>query len=726
MLLLLLLWTTQALYKEWCRINSEPLELLTPSLLQANYGISQKAIASRYLTRVFGEDQQLSFNERVHDALARFFSAETLLNMLRVWWVRDLLTGLFQTVIILGAPMAVIVPAYITDAFFTVSFQINRRTTIYSPDQNLLFMMFVNPWQLVVEPHSHIQAAAAISLSVWLLLILEALMTYAVDPIEENIKRLLVPRPPPAHQSFPQSWLYPIRRYIRLFVKGVCALLLCSWLGYAVLVCVWFIFGACIKPELFLPYATAAVAFITFALGKANSLQTVQREIRELVLKSTQHELSELLADSKSLANKVFSGQVLSGQLQAFDSDILDSATATVSSIAGSSKDIMALFNGVVDLDFQNIAKLMSFNEEAIVGLAQKWGIKPSIVTLMIAASHRDEMRVLKSLEVVCKEAGIDVQHDVIVTILNLVKCGIKVAESSDDAEARVQFDFATQDIFNTLINSELVESMMKQANPDLPVDFASVRKYKAFLSMIFNAVVGLLRGDSDISALSNVFSDFCEDITSSVLELRAKLMDLQVSSQFLQLILASSSGQTESSVPEVIDLILSRWKWIPLETLVQLSEPSVLPNIAKHFKVLRALVDTMRRQPIEDLRVAFPGALDAFIAGLSNDGAALDTWKQQRLGHRGFWCTGWSCKRKPRDVEEEDEESKGTESKANSKDGAMLMSLICVHAPMGRDGNHHWSCCGSTQAEKGSLCAANVRCFLSILFLSFFLFLFL
>ena len=143
-----------------------------------------------------------------------------------------------------------------------------------------------------------------------------------------------------------------------------------------------------------------------------------------------------------------FSNQVLAGNLQQYSSEILDQATATVNKVLNESQELMAQF-GVAGIDFQDIAMLMSFNEEAIVKLAEKWSINPSIVRLLLAAAHRDEKKVLDALENLCVSANVHFPRPIISAVVNLAKAGSYTSNSSDaislKEKAQAGFDFGAR-----------------------------------------------------------------------------------------------------------------------------------------------------------------------------------------------------------------------------------------------------------------------------------------
>jgi hypothetical protein len=326
-------------YKEWCSMHDLSPDVITPSMLQKTYGINQKAITARRLVKVTYEAQQQSQSlpSRIKQNLLFYFSADGLLALLEIWFFRDFFTAIVQTIVLLSAPLAIAIPAIITEFFFSTTFAINQSSTIVHADQSLQFTLFVNPYILLIEPNSHVQGCSIVTVACWFLIGIEAILHYTTDPVVEKIKSILVPQPLQEHYTQDQignsifmffvhiqRLLIKVRQGYKWFIKFLVFALLGAWLGYIVLALVWFIFAACVKPELYLPYATAAAAFITFVAGKANSLENLQREIKELVMKLTQSQLNELLSESKSLVTTVASKDVLSGNLKAYSSDILD------------------------------------------------------------------------------------------------------------------------------------------------------------------------------------------------------------------------------------------------------------------------------------------------------------------------------------------------------------------------------------------------------------------
>ncbi len=162
------------------------------------------------------------------------------------------------------------------------------------------------------------------------LLVLSLFILLNLISVVESVKDILVRKKRDEYEDETTTWeeFYTwlgrkFRRGFQFFTNLLNFLCMCTYFGYIVLVLIWFIFGACVKPELYLSYAAAAGALVTFAAAKANDLQSLQTQLKEYINEMTKEVINELLAESKAIMQQIQSEQLLGGDLSSFSSEVL-------------------------------------------------------------------------------------------------------------------------------------------------------------------------------------------------------------------------------------------------------------------------------------------------------------------------------------------------------------------------------------------------------------------
>ncbi len=61
---------------------------------------------------------------------------------------------------------------------------------------------------------------------------------------------------------------------------------------------IWFLLGAMLNPNAYLPYASAAGTFIIFALAKANQFSSIQSELRTYIRTFVLDKIRRMIGDS--------------------------------------------------------------------------------------------------------------------------------------------------------------------------------------------------------------------------------------------------------------------------------------------------------------------------------------------------------------------------------------------------------------------------------------------
>jgi hypothetical protein len=681
----------QDTYISWCNERGYSIELLTPSVFQKQFGVVQRSLPARQLSRLSQQQSQRSIVERLFSVgiVPEFF-----LNSMKKWWWRETFYSFIHATILIFSPMAFIIPGFITEYLFSISFAINHTSTIFSPATNLQYMLWVYPWQIVFEPHSHISGIVYIVMCIWFILDVEIILHFWVDPIEEGLTRILLPST--WQQGRPKWWLGP-RRLFHQFSFAVSVICLVSWFAYCFLVLVWFILAACIKPELYLPYATASFAFITFAFSKGNDLSSMQQMVKKAILDATKTELGEYLSDSQSVAVNSAANSFLSGLSSSVaNAEVVDSATAIVKRTIDQSKELSSALENVAGVEPMTLALLMAFNDESAEEVARQFGIKYHVLKLVIAACHRNEELVLKHFQLICDDRNVQCDTAHVNALVAAVKASVKVCEDPTDDSKQGHLEIVMRDVFDAFFRYEQAKDVLNRSNLDQS-SFSSVRQYQVFVGRVFNLIIGLASSRQQcIQEFVMLLRDLCARVPEGgiavICALIKGLSGIDVD-ESLDIIGGGDFVPTDcreliqalAGPNPIFAYVLQRWHGIHFSTLRKLKSTEVLNQFIRprRFAELKMFVEEMG--PASDPRKEFPSALDAFIDSISDPEVGeprptkLDEWRAKRR-HPGELCI--PAKKSARLFCINDHLNTGVRERICKHDG------ICYY--------NHWSCCGA------------------------------
>jgi hypothetical protein len=187
-----------------------------------------------------------------------------------------------------------------------------------------------------------------------------------------------------------------VHELLRLYLLLVCG----AMVAYIVLVGVWWILGAVINPNRFLPYAAAVVTFFTFMTGKIAQLSRLRYEAEDMITAKVSEIVTKTLSSSpllqkagvpkESVAKALADGDVhslVAGLAKEKGQDALGKAMKMVAQRTG------------IDLSTQLALVRGGVGEDAMIKLAEeKLRIDPVIAKLIISFAKQDRAGVLAAL----------------------------------------------------------------------------------------------------------------------------------------------------------------------------------------------------------------------------------------------------------------------------------------------------------------------------------------
>jgi hypothetical protein len=276
------------------------------------------------------------------------------------------------------------------------------------------------------------------------------------------------------------------------------------------LVLIWFVFGACVKPELYLAYAAAAVSFVTFITAKASNMQSLQKELQSAIIEFTKVELQTLLAESKAISKELAVDKILHGGGVPFSTDDFNVATATMNNLISTSQSALKQF-GFADLDLQTISRVLALDQDTLTAVGLKWEIHPDILSLIIAGARRNETDAINAMTSLCHAASINFQPVTIAAILKLVKCivNMRTGKFADALSSQVAFDLALKELVNLILSSDCVQTSLTKFTLQDHCKFADVEHLKQFLGHAVDAFLSLLKVHSQSACVFDILRRF-------------------------------------------------------------------------------------------------------------------------------------------------------------------------------------------------------------------------
>jgi hypothetical protein len=492
-------------YKAFCEQSRPPLrmDLVTDNLLQHEFGISQHRMAVRFLIQDHMEATQEPF-------FLKRWCTRVRANMLNIeaWSTRDFVTVLMQLAIIGVLPIATSFPSFVSEYVYvsTSAIHIDNRIPLHD--------FFARPWSILLYNSDQVNLQNL--LLVWLscvfyaVMLIDLLLVIVLDPLEDKHMFAFRPRQVVLWEKGHCCKTFKVWLVFHYLATAFAMVYFASIFGYAVMVSVWFVLGACIRPEVYLAYAAAASSLITFALAKIHEFKTLQDTLRKSVFDMATKELESLLGNQKAIDLEGDVDKFLHGDLHnlsitsAFTSaayqQLLDVSTAKVRDVVDQFLDPQAL--QLIGVSIQTLAKLHAGDDSAIIELASSWGVDAEIVRLLLSVTRMNVPAMLAQLRAVCKRADIDISEELIVALFEFVKATLSSSAGASKraeqlAAIQAELKISASRMFNALVSSSKLEQRLQQElGGTAKVEFASLREYIAFFSSMFDTVVSLMQGD--------------------------------------------------------------------------------------------------------------------------------------------------------------------------------------------------------------------------------------
>jgi hypothetical protein len=247
-------------YKTFCENSRPPLrmELVTDNLLKNEFGISQHRMSVRFLIQDHMEVTQEPF-------FLKQWCTRVRANMLSLdaWSTRDFFTVLVQLGIIFVLPLATSFPCIVSEYVYvsTCAIDVGNRMSLNE--------IMTRPWHMVFYNGDQVNLQNLIL--VWLsfvfyaVMLLDLVFTIVFDPLEDKQMFAFRPRHVVWWERGRCCQTFKLWMVVHYLATAFAMVYFASMFGYAVMVSVWFVLGACIRPEVYLAYAAAASSLITFS-----------------------------------------------------------------------------------------------------------------------------------------------------------------------------------------------------------------------------------------------------------------------------------------------------------------------------------------------------------------------------------------------------------------------------------------------------------------------------
>jgi hypothetical protein len=221
---------------------------------------------------------------------------------------------------------------------------------------------------------------------------------------------------------------------------------------------IWFLLGAMLNPNMYLPYASAAATFILFAMAKAHQLTSLQSELRQYIRTFVLDKLKALIADSALVGFGLNADEIVNAAVSGdLKNKVVAAATTKVRGIL-SNTPLGDLANKM-KLSPEILARLVSGDETAILEIGREWGIDADIMGFFVALARKDQDAVAKALSAMCNKKGVAIHPSLALAIF-------KFGLNANLSEAKLFVKQVVQDV----LTAEFVKTYMSQ----LPLASAS------------------------------------------------------------------------------------------------------------------------------------------------------------------------------------------------------------------------------------------------------------
>lgn len=179
---------------------------------------------------------------------------------------------------------------------------------------------------------------------------------------------------------------------------------------YVILGLCWFILGAVLNPDTYLPYATAAITVITFCIAQVQMINTIRTEVMKRIKTMVWEKLRSLMVDT---VNNVASD--LENESQGIISTTQENKTLELFV-----KTPLGKIAGELEIDPRLALALIAQEDDAINELSESLGMKPELLAAIVTVIMKDQKKLLREVFKLSKIPGIQINSKLAQLIINL------------------------------------------------------------------------------------------------------------------------------------------------------------------------------------------------------------------------------------------------------------------------------------------------------------------
>jgi hypothetical protein len=250
------------------------------------------------------------------------------------------------------------------------------------------------------------------------------------------------------------------------FVKRVCVDALISiHVLHRSPVLVWFMLGAMLNPNAYLPYAAAAATFFTFVTTKLHDIKTLQGELRSVIKAYVMKKMKEVISASPIAGFGMDPDQIVNAAVDGnLKEAVIGVASQKIRGVLASTP--LGEQASKMGLDPEILARLASGDFTAMEELGAKWGIDPAIMKLFVGLARKDEAATVEALKEICSKDGISFDPNLVVAVFKLV------ISKHSSSEGKL---FIKQALNNILSSPELSKQIMTHMRGVLPAEISAM-----------------------------------------------------------------------------------------------------------------------------------------------------------------------------------------------------------------------------------------------------------
>jgi hypothetical protein len=235
---------------------------------------------------------------------------------------------------------------------------------------------------------------------------------------------------------------------------------LCCFVGYLALVGVWYILGAVLNPDVFLPYAAAAATLFTYCTTKIRQLRTIRGSMLRKVVEAVKARFDRTLRSvgvDQEAAERLLNGDMSKDEIK---QRLLEKGTSEM--MQRSPLGTVAVTLGV---DAGMAAKLATGDESAIYDMAEKLGVDRHIMMALVAVVRKQPDDLEQAIGNIAANPGVPIepQFAKILTKLaykgggerpeKLVKQAVNIFNQSDKTDIKMEIEYDSAG--NTVVTAE-------------------------------------------------------------------------------------------------------------------------------------------------------------------------------------------------------------------------------------------------------------------------------